>query len=433
MSHGGLSEHDTGVDVVFTTTIARTTESFVNPVAAELAARGNRVQLIAGDREPAADYLHTSVVLPMHRGISPGADAGSLGRWVSHLRSVNARMIVAGTPKASLLALTAARIAGVPSRVYVIHGAVWDGATGHRRRILEAAERATIANSTHQLAVSDSLARLIHARGLSRRMPDVLGSGSFCGVDTERFIPQGQPAGPARPVMCFIGRLNRDKGIDVLVRTLERVREYVDASLTVVGGLDPTAPPDAATVELLARHAHVNWVGEVTDVAEHLRAASVLLFPTTREGLPQVALEAQACGVPVVSWRVTGVIDAVRDGFTGLLVPFGDEEALAAAAVELLTNTARHNRMSANARQWAVARFERRMVASRTAAYIERSHVPLRAQQREQHPGPRRTHLGPAGPSRVVAGGLGLLTLARKKGPQDPSRAGETSPRHHQR
>lgn len=279
-------------------------------------------------------------------------------------------MIVAGTPKASLLGLTAARIARVPTRVYVIHGAVWDGATGNSRRVLEAAERATIASSTHQLAVSDSLARLIHARGLSRQMPDVLGSGSFSGVDVGQFAPVDSKQGSERS-MCFVGRLHRDKRIDVLVRTLDRVRQHVDASLTIVGSLDKTAPPDRATMVSLAHHDHINLVGETADVASYLHDSDLLLLPTAREGLPQVALEAQACGVPVVSWRVTGVVDAVRDGFTGLLVGYGDEEALAAAAVRLLTDGGFHATTSANGRAWVVDRFERQLVTTRTATYLQ--------------------------------------------------------------
>ncbi len=363
-------ETGTTADVVFATTIASTTESFVNPVAEELAARGRRVQLVAGDRLPQADYPHTSAVIPMHRGMSPGRDLPSLRQWVSHLRTVRPRMIVAGTPKASLLALTAARIAGVPARVYVIHGAVWDSPRGERKRVLEGAERAAIAASTDQLAVSDSLARLVFARGLSRRMPVVLGSGSFSGVDVDQFSPASDAEVRPGLRMCFVGRLNRDKGIDALLRVLDRVREHVDASLTIVGELDTSAPPERATVDRLTSNPYVDWVGPTTDVASYLRQSSLLLLPTEREGLPQVPLEAQACGVPVVSWRVTGVIDAVQDGFTGILVRYGDEVALAQAAVALLENGQARSRMGTNAREWVAERFERRSVVASTAQYL---------------------------------------------------------------
>lgn len=356
-------------DIVFATTVAVTTEAFINPVAGELARRGHCVNLVAGDRLPSADYEHTSAILPMNRGISINADLAALRAWTAHLTAIKPQMIVTGTPKASLLGLTAARFAGVPTRVYVLHGAVWDGANGVRRRVLESAERATIASSTHQVAVSDSLARLVRTRRLSRPMPTVLGSGSFCGVDTNRFSPSSSPATGLR--MCYIGRISRDKGIDVLLRTLDRVLESADVRLTVVGGLDSTAPPDSDTLDLLTTHPHVDWVGESQDVPRYLRDSALLLFPTAREGLPQVALEAQACGVPVVSWRVTGVIDAVIDGFTGVLVGYGDEQSLANSATALLRDSDYRNRISILARQHAVNAFASSAVVPRTADYLE--------------------------------------------------------------
>ncbi|MGB8021724.1 MAG: glycosyltransferase [Candidatus Nanopelagicales bacterium] len=358
-----------GRDVAFATTIADSMESFVEPVAQRMADMGYRVHLITGDRPTSASFDHESHVIPMQRGISATDDTRSLRAWVHRLRDIRPGMVVAGTPKASLLGMLAARTVGVPARVYVMHGAVWDGATGTRRRVLETTERITIRASTDQLAVSDSLARLVHTRGLAPRMPDVLGSGSFSGVDLARFHPAEGAHAPAGSI-CFVGRVNRDKGIDVLIRTFNRVSDRVDAHLTVVGGLDESAPPEAAVMAQLTTHPGITWVGEVTDVPAYLRASRVLLFPTSREGLGQVALEAQACGVPVVSWRVTGVVDAVRDGFTGTLVGFGDEAGLAEAVVRLLTDEAHHRRLAANARLWTAQQFASATVAARTADYL---------------------------------------------------------------
>lgn len=359
-----------GHDIVLATTVAMTIEAFLQPVGRELVRRGHRVHLVCGDREPRTDFPNTTTVLPMTRSTAGTQDLRSLNAWVTYLRQVQPRMVVAGTPKASLLAMTAARIVRTPARVYVLHGAVWDGATGLRRRVLEVAERATIAASTTQIAVSDSLARLVRARGLARHQPRVVGSGSFCGVDTDRFRPTAV-RDDRTPTMVFVGRLNRDKGIDALLRVLDSVRQRVDARLLIVGGLDETSPPDDATMRAVVDRPQVEWVGEQADVLPFLQASDLLLFPTRREGLPQVPLEAQSCGVPVVSWRVTGVIDAVRDGFTGVLVPFGDEPALAAAAAELLADEPARARMAQNARGWVEDRFNEPLVATANADFLE--------------------------------------------------------------
>lgn len=361
----------TQYSVVMTTTVAMTTEYFVNPVGDVLASRGVRVHLVTGDRPPRASYPHESTVIRMNRGLSPLADAGALRRWAMFLARVRPDMVIAGTPKASMLALHAARLVGVPRRLYVLHGAVWDGALGMRGRLLEAVERTSLASSTRQLSVSDSLSLRVQQRGLARRAPDVIGAGSFCGVDTEHYKP-GATTSDRRspPNILYIGRLHRDKGIDVLLRSLDSILRILPARLTVVGGIDASAPPAAWVLRRLGSDPHINWIGEVDDVLPYLAAAELLLLPTAREGLPQVALEAQAAGVPVVSWRVTGVVDAVRSDETGLLVEFGDEDALVGAIARILLYPTKRAEMATAAREWVLSNFRQFDVAGRNADYI---------------------------------------------------------------
>ena len=103
-----------------------------------------------------------------------------------------------------------------------MHGAVWDRAVGRRRVLLETAERATLAASTHQLAVSRSLADLVAARGLAKQPPAVLGAGSVLRSGHESVSAPQADRDPRRCI--YIGRVNRDKGIDVLVRVFREVK-----------------------------------------------------------------------------------------------------------------------------------------------------------------------------------------------------------------
>lgn len=365
--------------VLFTTTIAESTEAFVNPVARELHDRGHLITLVTGDRIPRAPFPHLPIVIPMNRRTAPASDLHTLKEWTSLLRTLRPNLVVAGTPKASLLALAAARLASVPSRVYILHGAVWDGATGARRIALEAAERTSLVNATHTIAVSNSLARLVSTRRLARTRPEVVGSGSFCGVDTSRFRPELTKRRPG--LICYVGRLNRDKGIDVLHRTFNRIRSgHPEARLQVIGSVDDSAPADSRTLREMAEDPAITMTGYVADVASQLQQADILLFPTKREGIGQVALEAQSCGVPVVSWRVTGIIDAVRDGFTGSLVSYGDEDSLARAATFILENANERMRLSSNARRWILDEFQQVNVASANATRLE--HLALMRERR---------------------------------------------------
>ena len=106
----------------------------------------------------------------------------------------------------------------------------------------------------------------------------------------------------------------------------------------------------------------VIFAGLVKDTPRYYAAMDVLALPTYREGFPNVPLEAQAAGLPVVTTRVTGAVDSVIDGITGLLVPAQDADALAAALIELLGNRERRAAMGKMAAQWVEDRFRRETV-----------------------------------------------------------------------
>ncbi|MFM7870166.1 MAG: glycosyltransferase, partial [Actinomycetota bacterium] len=93
-------------------------------------------------------------------------------------------------------------------------------------------------------------------------------------------------------------------------------------------------------------------------------AFDLLVFPSSREGLPNVPLEAQLCGVPIVGYAATGTVDAVRHGETGVLVPVGDRRGLADAVAGLLIDTERRSRLAEAGRTWVRTTFDRRHVWS---------------------------------------------------------------------
>jgi glycosyltransferase involved in cell wall biosynthesis len=113
----------------------------------------------------------------------------------------------------------------------------------------------------------------------------------------------------------------------------------------------------------------VAWVADTRDV---YRAADLVAFPSYREGLPNVPLEAQASGVPVVGYAATGTVDAVVEGRTGVLVPTGDTEALGRALQNLADDPEHRRVLGSEARRLVVERFDRRRVLEGLAARYER-------------------------------------------------------------
>ena len=172
------------------------------------------------------------------------------------------------------------------------------------------------------------------------------------------------PAG-ARVLLC-VARLAEQKGVDVAVRALERIREQEPRAVLVVLG----EGPERARLEALAGEG-VYLPGRVGDVAAWYRRAEVLVHPARWEGFGLALLEAMLAGKPVVATRVSAAPEIVVDGETGLLVPPDDAAALADAVVSLLADAARATAMGEAGLARARSEFSVARMAERTAAVYE--------------------------------------------------------------
>jgi glycosyltransferase involved in cell wall biosynthesis len=331
---------------------------------------GFRVTLVSS---PGALLTHTaaqegveSVAIPMRREIAPLADLVSLARLWWLLYRLKPEMTEFSTPKAGLLGSMAALLCGVPTRVYFLRGLKLETCTGVKRRILLAAERLASACSHVVLCNSDSLRnQALALRVAPEAKLRLLGSGSSNGVDVERFSPGpgilrarlGLP--PDAPVVGFVGRLTRDKGLPELVEAFDAIlAARPQAHLLLVGWFD--ASEDALDRGLRSRiknHPHIHMTGFVADTAPYYRAMDVMVLPTWREGFPNVVLEAAASGIPVVTTLCTGSRDSVVPEVTGSLIPPGYPVAIFEAVLHLLRNPERRSRMGEAARAWVLENY----------------------------------------------------------------------------
>ena len=302
---------------------------------------------------PAPVQVHE---IAMAKEISPLLDAEALAAWWRLLRRIRPTAVIGGSPKAALLAMTAAQLAGVPRRIHLHRGARWETLEGTRRRLTKAADRMTARAATHVVAVSDSLAQLLQESAVTRHRAIVLAAGGSKGVDLQRFHPRPEPARPPGPVtLGFVGRLAGDKGLPALLAGFDAVQEsQPGARLVVVGEVDDADPPDPHVLRRMTDDPAISMLGWRTDVPDLLRTLDVLVFPSAREGLPTAVIEAAASGVPAVGWDVTGVRDAIAGGYSGVLVPPGDQPAFARATADLAAAVlVPDSPLPAQARQWA--------------------------------------------------------------------------------
>jgi glycosyltransferase involved in cell wall biosynthesis len=288
----------------------------------------------------------------MARDVAPLRDLRALAGLVRVMRTWQPHIVNAGTPKAGLLAMVAARLARVPVRIYLLRGLRLEGARGAARLVLTATERIASACADEVIAVSRSLAERYEELGLTPADKlRVLGEGASNGVVLSRFM--SRPAGETlrlradlglaagTPVLGFVGRFTRDKGIADVLRVLDLVRQRIpEARLLLLGDFEAGDAVAAAEERRIRTDPALVWPGFVPDAAPYYSLMDVLVFPSRREGFPNAPLEAAAAGVPVVGFHVTGTIDAVADGATGTLVTYGDVDGLAAAAMRYLDDSA---------------------------------------------------------------------------------------------
>ena len=209
-----------------------------------------------------------------------------------------------------------------------------------------AAEHRVARDADRLLVLTCGEAKLLHASyGISGASLTVVPAG----VDLTRFVPRpSPPAADGAPLLLFVGRLQPLKGPDVAVRTLAEVRREVpDARLRIVGGTSGNGAGATGPVELLALAEELGVADAVElepaidqqELVARYHAADVVLVPSRSETFGLVALEAQACGTPVVAAAVPGLQAVVGDG--GTLVTGHEPRDHAAAVVRYLQDPAR--------------------------------------------------------------------------------------------
>jgi len=313
-------------------------------------AKGFEVHAISSPGELGDEFAEQEAVVlhevEMQRRVAPFLDLRALGLLHRTLRELEPRIVHSHTPKGGLLGMVGALLAGVPVRIYHVHGLPLATATGYKRLLLWWSERVSCLLAHQVLCVSHSLRKMVIENGICPpEKIKVLLNGSINGVDATNLFNPGRLDPSTRQktraewgipangvVVGFVGRIVRDKGIIELVEAWNVLQEqFPNAHLLVVGRFEPYDPIPAEVHVQLHNDPHIHLTGYSDRVAPLYAAMDVLALPSYREGLGLAALEASAMVVPVVATCIPGCMDAVVDGVTGTLVPPRDAQSLAKA------------------------------------------------------------------------------------------------------
>lgn len=323
-----------------------------------------------------------SLALPvqLEREINLKADLIGLREMYQVLRKFRPTITNVGTPKAGLLGGIASVAARVPIRIYTLHGLRLETARGNKGRLLHLTERLAMACAHKIVCVSPSLRERVHELKLAPAHKTlVLGAGSPNGVRLPPPIDLEAVEGLRKqfnlqnqPVIGFVGRFTRDKGMAELMQAFSQVRQILpETTLLLIGDYEEGDSVGADVRQTIEQTPNVVRAGFVPDVYPYYPLMSVLALPTYREGFPTVALEAAAFGLPLVTTTATGARDAVQDGKTGWRVPVGDGDALAEALLAALQNPDEARRRGNAGREWVLANFDPEVVRERWIEFYE--------------------------------------------------------------
>lgn len=323
--------------------------------------------------------------VPMTRRFTPLADLRALIALAVLMRREKFDVVHTHTPKAGLLGQLAARISGVPVVVNTLHGFYFhEGTKPLPRRFYVWMERIAAQCSDSILSQNrEDITTAIEERIAPRELLKWLGNGIDIGrfdrrrLSDERLGALRDELGLRRgaPVIGFVGRLVKEKGIlDLLEATALVARTIPDVQVLIVGPYDEEKP-DAIRPEVAERYGltdRCRFLGMRHDMPELYALMDVLVLPSYREGFPRAPMEASAMGVPTVVSDIRGCREAVEQGVNGLLFPVGNVNALAQALTELLTDDERRRKMGVSGRAIAEERFDEQKVFERVLMEYER-------------------------------------------------------------
>ncbi len=343
--------------------------------------------------------IRHEVVAHATRSVSIGNDVLALGELVQLFRRLRPDIVHTHNPKPGVYGRLAARLAGVPVVVNTVHGLYASPDDPLLRRVLVyGVERAASVCSQAELVQNVEDVAVLERLRVPARKLHVLGNG----VDLARFQPRPAETSPARQafgvradqvVAGVVGRLVWEKGFAELFEAARRLRTtHPEVVVVVVGATDPAKSGSLtpADIERVRAESGVIFLGERRDVEALYPGFDLFVLPSHREGFPRSAMEAAACGLPIVASDIRGCRQVVDHGHTGLLVPVRDPVALADAIGTLAADPVRRQDMGRTARVRAESEFDDQRVIDRTLDTYRHLLRGIRGTRRRRAPAPKR-------------------------------------------
>ena len=273
--------------------------------------------------------------------------------------------------------MIAAMLAGVPIRMHTVAGLPLLETSGMKRSLLNIVEKITYSCATAVYPNSIKLKEIIlQSKFCKATKLKVIGNGSSNGIDITHYDPSviSDECKTALKnkigiknndtVFSFVGRMVKDKGVEELVRAFIKLYDQnKNIRLVLVGSFEKDLDPLSEEIEnIIFNHSNIYAAGHQKDVRVYFSITDVFVFPSYREGFPNVVMQAGAMGVPSVVSDINGCNEIIMHGTNGLIVPPKDTESVLEAMNKMLTEKDSRIEMSSKCRDMIISRYSQQFV-----------------------------------------------------------------------
>ncbi|NML56930.1 glycosyltransferase family 4 protein [Chryseobacterium cheonjiense] len=320
-----------------------------------------------------------TISINMERGISPVKDLISLFRLYHILKSEKPTIVHSITPKAGLLTMLAGKMAGVPIRIHTFTGLIFPTRKGFVQKILINMDRLLCTAATNIYPEGQGVKKDLMNYKITSKPLKVIANGNVNGIDLDYFSPdkisKTQKDALKKElnitesdfVFVFVGRLVGDKGINEMVKAFSQISKnpalLKPVKLLLIGPLEEELDPlTPETLQEIKNNPDILDVGFQKDVRPYFAVSDALVFPSYREGFPNVVMQAGAMELPSIVSDINGCNEIIIEDQNGIIIPVKNSEKLKTAMEKILSDTDLYHQLKTNSRPMIQSRYEQSVI-----------------------------------------------------------------------
>lgn len=360
------------------TTVPMSLKYLLKGQMAFMSKNGFNVTMISSDGQELNDVIENEkcdhIIIPFTRKITILKDLKATYNLYKLIRKEKPDIVHTHTPKAGIIGMLASYFARVPIRLHTVAGLPLMEAIGFKRIILNFVEKVTYKCSTKVFPNSYGLKKIIlKHRFTSENKLKVIGNGSSNGIDTSYFDPElfsikdnedlktNLGINKTDFVFIFVGRIVADKGVNELVEAFDKISLVEEnIKLLLVGPYeDELDPLQKKTKLLINNNENIISVGYQNDVRPYFSISNCLVFPSYREGFPNVVMQAGAMRLPSIVSDINGCNEIIENNINGLVIKVKSIHSIYDAIIKITSNKSLFNILRLNSRDSIKIKYER--------------------------------------------------------------------------